>query len=154
MHKKLTIFLLAVCVLITGSIFLNQLYNHEQETKPPLTVSKFLELMINYADDYATRSELVTLFLRTEDSLSDTFSRFDYVVANRDDERVAASIKFDMSQKGYTEFTMYDKDGSPIYPRVGFLYNLSPDGLYITDWEIGRLEPFDRLDPEYSAKWW
>lgn len=57
------------------------------------------------------------------------------------------------SEDGYIEVTMYDEEGSPVYPRFGFFYKLTEDESKIDSYVMVRLQPFSRLNEEYSKEW-
>lgn len=76
---------------------------------------------------------------------------FEYVLFTR--ETPITSYEITSSEEGYVEATLFDANGEAIWPRFGMAYKLNWDRTKISDYTIGRLQPYSRRHEEYSQRW-
>lgn len=154
--------LLALVTILLAGFFLYTLVADKQEAKtPPRVITKLLTDLVAAGNNPTKRKGTLSLCIdysdcATEIEASDMqeqdLQNFTEVLTPRDDA-VVGDYEITIVTDRFVEIVLLDAKGRPLYPRVGLVYELTDDGLFIKNYTLGRLQPFSRYDEEYSSLW-
>lgn len=158
------VFLIVVTVAL-GFFFLYTLLQgikKPEEVKPPRVVQLLFSEWLKNEGNPNGQQEALRLCMAygryetdtlAQNALEEDTENFLYVLSSRESDRVASSYAVERVADGFVEIVLYDAEGEPMYPKVAMAYTLDEQGLFITDYTIGRLQPFSTRDEEYVKVW-
>ena len=139
------IILSCIVVFLIGVIIYNQM-GVILPTKTPDVVLSLIDRIVKGEDIRTSLSECVS-FEVTDTNVLDMKLVFRLYGTD-----IPVSYEVLNENDGYVEFVVKGKTGKPQYPRLFMFYKVDNDGL-ISDYTIGRLQPFSTRDEEYNKKW-
>ncbi len=161
--SRLQLSLLVLVTVVLALFFVYTICSDSQAKAedPPLVITKLFTDWIAAGDNPTARKGVLSLCIdyseyateiEANDMQEQDLQNFLDVLMPRDGTQVAG-FEVTAMMNNFVEVTLMDEEGRPLYPRVGLAYKLTPNGVFITDYTLGRLQPFSRYDEEYSDLW-
>lgn len=158
LRQLVVVAILAAMLLLAVVLLGVRLYKPPAEEMPEV-ISNFLSEYL--AEGYVTTEDsnvfhnyfdcLTEEELAAEPGAGETELAFDQVFKIYSYGR--KSYKAVQASPGFVIVRLFDENEELMTPPIGFWYRLSADDSKISEWRIGRLQPFSRYDTEYSELW-
>ena len=150
---------LALIVVLLSSLIVFGMHKQTLvgSSKTPEVIFSLLDSVVGIEDYQSNLDELLSDYIFidekaiNEEGYNKDFLNFEKVFHLYDTDAMSYQITYQTDM--YSEVTLLDSTGDPIYPRIGFKYLLNEDGNKIVGYTLCRLQPFSTRHVEYHDEW-